>query len=113
MVAVEHDHPGAGAEDRSPVSHQRPQRLGQPLALNPERHHGRFAPRDDQGIEAVEVGRHAYLARLRSQGADHLGVRLEVPLQGENADELRHAYQPRVASSFSASSLELSRLTIG
>ena len=114
VVAVEHDHARARAEHRRSGLHQGAQRLAQPLALDAERHHGRFAARDDQCIQPLEIGRDADLTRLGAEAADDLGVRFEVALQGKDADELCHAgYQPRGERSCSVSSLELSRLTIG
>ncbi len=44
-----------------------PQRLGESLALHPQGHDGRFAPRDDQRVQALQVGRHADLERPGSQ----------------------------------------------
>src|SRR5918912_288433 len=43
VLAVEHDEPGARAEDRPPARVELAQRLRQPLALDAERHRGRLA----------------------------------------------------------------------
>jgi hypothetical protein len=43
VIAVEHDQPGAGAERRVAGAHELAQRLGQRLALDPERHRGALA----------------------------------------------------------------------
>jgi hypothetical protein len=73
-------------------------------------------------VEALEVGRHAHLANLGAEVAQHAPVRLEVALERQDADERagrpvafatdgdrpshgagdrrpRHIYQPRLASS--------------
>ncbi len=117
MVAVEHDHPRAGAEHRRPARHQRAQRLGEPLALDAEAHDGRLAPGDHQRVESLQIAWHADLARPRAERPQQLRVRLEIALKGEDADTAHPAqgtgYQPRGDSSCSASSFELSRLTIG
>ena len=128
VVAVEHDHAGAGTEHGRAGADQRPQRLGQPLALDPKRHHRGLAAGDDQRVQAVEVGGDADLAHPRPERADDVRVRLEIALQRENPDHVigatfrrqaklamptKSRYQPRGASSCSASSLDDSRLTIG
>ena len=115
MLAVEHDHAGAGAEDRRAGGGERAQRIAEPLALDPERHHRRLAAGKHERIEAVEIGRDAHLARARAERGEDLRMGLEVALQGEHADCGRgHAghYQPRGDSSCSDSSLDVSRLSI-
>ncbi len=49
--------PGAGAEHRPAGGVEGAQRLGQPLALDAERHRRRLAAGQDQRVEPVEVGR--------------------------------------------------------
>ena len=88
MVAIEHDHAGARAEHGLAGAYERPQRLGQALALDPERHHGGLPAGDDQRVQALEVGGHADLARLRAQRPHDLRVGLEIALQREDPDDL-------------------------
>ena len=57
VLAVEHDHPRAGAEHGHAGRDELAQRVGQPLALDPERHRRRLAAGDDEPVEPVEVGR--------------------------------------------------------
>ena len=91
--------PSTGAPERD----ERAQRIGQPLALDAERHRRRLAAGHDQPVEPVEVGGHAHLAHVGAEGAQHLGMRFEVALKGEDAD-----HQPRFASSWPSSSLRVS-----
>ena len=86
-----------------PLRHERAQRVAEPFALDAERHRRRLAARHHQPVEPVEVGGHADLAHLGAEALQHLGMRFEVALQGENAD-----YQPRLASSWPL--FELARL---
>ena len=74
--------PSTGRPERDEVA----QRLGQPLALDAERDRGRLAAGDHQPVEPFEIGGHAHAARLRAQLGEDLGVRLEVALEGEDAD---------------------------
>jgi hypothetical protein len=53
VVAVQHDQAGAGAERGAPAAHELAQRLGEPLALDPEGHRGRLATWDHQSVEPV------------------------------------------------------------
>src|SRR4051794_11144084 len=122
MLAVEHDQPGARAEDRPALGVEVAQRVGQPLARDAERHRRRLAARHDETVEAVEVGRGADLADVGAELAQGLRVRGEAALQREHADErpvVRRrgavrtvVYQPRPASSCVSSSLRASRLCI-
>ncbi len=79
-----------------PVRDERPQRVAEPLALDAERHRRRLAARHHQPVEPLEVGGHADLAHVGAEALQHLGVRFEVALEGEDADR---TYQPRLASS--------------
>ena len=65
VLAVEHDHPRAGAEHRRAGAHELAQRVGEPLALDAERHRRRLAAGHDQPVEPVEIARHADLAHAR------------------------------------------------
>src|SRR5439155_12398238 len=111
VVAVEHDQPGARAEDRGPGGRELAQRLGEALALDAQRHRRGLAARDDQPVEPLEAGRRAHLARVRAELAQDLRVRLEVALEGEDADDRRH--HPRGESSCSVSSLRASSEIMG
>src|SRR5579884_21461 len=86
VVAVEHDHPGAGAEDRAG---ERLHRLVEPVEPHQAADRGRLAARDDQPVEAVELLGQAHLDRLRAEPAQHGRVLAEVPLYGEDADPER------------------------
>src|SRR3954447_7544469 len=122
MLAVEHDQPGARAEDRPALRVEVAQRAGQALARDAERHRRRLAARHDETVEAVEVGRGADLADVGAELAQDLRVRGEAALQREHADEgpvVRRrgavrtvVYQPRPASSCVSSNLRASRLCI-
>ena len=83
MVAVEHDHPGAGAEDRrlEPV-----QRLVDPVQPHQPADRGRLAARDDQAVEPVELLRQPHLDRLGAEAPQHRRVLAEVPLERQDAD---------------------------
>jgi len=60
VIAVEHDHPRAGARHRGAEPHQLTQRLRQVLALDPERHHAETGAIADEGsyvkCDALGVG---------------------------------------------------------
>ena len=83
MVAVEHDHPGAGAEDRRL---EPPQRLVEPVQPHQPPDRGRFAARHDQPVEALELRGQPHLDRLRPEPAQHRRMLAEVPLDGQHAD---------------------------
>jgi hypothetical protein len=80
MVAVEHDQPGAGPENRPPGACQIAERPGQPLALDPERDGGRLAAGHDERVEAEQVGRSAHQPCGGPLGGQHARVCLEVAL---------------------------------
>ena len=86
MVAVEHDHPGAGAEDRrlEPA-----QRLVDPVQPHQPADRGRLAARDDQAVEPVELLRQPHLDRLGAEAPQHRRVLAEVPLERQDADAQR------------------------
>ena len=62
------------------------QRVAEPFALDAERHRRRLAARHHQPVQPLEVGRHADLAHLGAEALQHLRVRFEVALKGEDAD---------------------------
>src|SRR3954464_7137486 len=102
MLAVEQDHPRAGPEHGRAGLDELADRLGEPLALDPERHRRRLPAGDHEPVEPVQVGGHADLAHLGAEVAQHLGVSFEIALKGEDA------YQPRLARSWPSSSLRVS-----
>ncbi len=78
-----------------PARDQRAQRLGQPLALDAERHRRRLAAGHHEPVEPVEVGRRAHLARVR---AETFAARARAPRSRPVGRERRSAapgYQPR------------------
>ena len=95
--SVEHDQARARAQDGRAGLGEVAQRLGQPLALDSQRHRGRLAAGDHQPVETLQVGRHAHLPHLRPQPPQHARVCLEVPLQGEDPDRLGHGATSRAA----------------
>src|SRR5262245_6949707 len=86
MVAVEHDHPGAGAEHR-PV--ELAQRLVEAVEPHQARERGRLAARDDEPVEPVELLGDADLDNVGAEAPQHRRVLAEVPLHGKNADPKR------------------------
>ena len=86
MVAVEHDHPRARAEDRRLEAEQRLVDAVEPHQP-PDR--GRLAARDDQPVEPVELLGKPDLDRFRAEPPQHRRVLAEVPLQREDADPKR------------------------
>ena len=94
-----------------PRAHELAQRVGQPLALDPERHRGRLAAGHHEPVEPLEVARHAHLARLGAELAQQPAVGLEVALQREDADERRDALPAPVGEELLL--LELARLQRG
>ena len=82
-LAVEHDHAGAGTEDRG---RERADRLVEAVQAHQAHHRGRLAARDDQPVEAVELLRQAHLDPLDAEATQHRDVLTERSLQGEDAD---------------------------
>src|SRR3954470_6160048 len=81
--AVEHDHPGAGAEDgAAELAH----RVLEPVEAHEPHERRRLATRDDEAVEALELLGLAHLDRVGAEPAQHGGVLAHVSLQGENAD---------------------------
>jgi hypothetical protein len=128
VLAVKHDEPGAGPEDRCARRRQLSQRVPQSLPGDAQGYDRRFSTGDDQRVEPVEVAGHANLPGLGPELTEHPSVSGEVALESEHADPRRrligagadrsqrvlipHGYQPRGASSCSVSSFEVSRLTM-
>src|SRR5262249_2010751 len=86
MVAVEHDHPGAGAEHRAP---ELAQRLVEAVEPHQARERRRLAARDDEPVEPVELLRDADLDDVGAEAPQHRRVLAEVPLHGKYADPKR------------------------
>ena len=118
VLAVEHDQPGAGAEDRAARRVERAQRLGEALAGDAERHRRRLAAGHARARRGPSrsAGR-ADLADVGAERRQDARVRAEAALQREDADERpvagvrgarRARYQPRPASSCGL--VELARL---
>ena len=90
-----------------PRADQLAQRLGQPLALDPERHRRRLAARDHEPVEPVEVGGHAHLAHLGAEPAQH---RARAPRSRPGARARRRAARSPAAVGEELLLLELARL---
>ena len=84
MLPVGHDHSGAGSEDRAAGGVQVPDPVGQPGRLDALADRGRLATRDDQAVEATEVGRQADLDPGRADRIQVAQMRGEPALYGEN-----------------------------
>ena len=98
VVAVEHDHPGARAEDRR---REAAQRLVDAVQAHQPRDRGRLAAGDDQPVEPVELLRQPHLDRLGAEAPQHGRVLAEVPLHGEDADPKRLLHAGSVVSASS------------
>src|SRR5689334_849356 len=83
VVAVEQDHPGAGAEQRP---RELADRVLEPVEADEAHDRRRLAARDDQSVEPGELLRLAHLDRVRAEPAQHGRVLAEVPLHRQNAD---------------------------
>lgn len=112
VAAVEHDQARARAEHGDPAGDRLAERVGQAIALDPEAHHGRFAAREHERVEALELVGGPHLAHGGAQSLEDLRVRLEPALDREDADDRSRVHQPRGESSCPAASFELSRLAI-
>jgi hypothetical protein len=86
VIAVEHDHPGAGAEDRLLEA---PQRVVEAVEPHQPRDRRRLSARDDQAVEAFQLLRQPHLDRLRAQAPEHERMLAKVPLHGKHADPKR------------------------
>ena len=71
----------------TPAGGQLPQRPGQPLALDPERHRGGLPAGDHEAVEALEVARARAPGGCPRRAPEHPLVGLEAALQGEHADQ--------------------------
>ncbi len=87
VLAIEQDEAGAGTQDRLARAGEVPQRLGEALPLDPERHRRRLAARDHERVETLELLRRPHGPRLRPQLTERSRVCLEVALEGEHPDE--------------------------
>ena len=67
MVAVQHDHSRAGAEDRLAARDEVDERLGKALTLQAEADRRGLAARDHEAVESVEVCGRADLADRRAK----------------------------------------------
>src|SRR5262245_51382753 len=83
VVAIEQDHPRAGAEDR-PL--EPADRLLEPVEPHQACDRRRLAARDDQAVEPVELLRQPHLDHLGAEAPQHRRVLAEVALDGEDAD---------------------------
>ena len=81
------------------------QRLGQPLALDAQRHRGRLAAGDHEPVEPLQVGRHAHLAHLGAQPPQHARCAAKPPCRARtpivSATALPAARRERAARSSS------------
>ena len=111
MLAVEHDQPGAGAEaPASRASTSVAQRLGQPLALDAERHRRRLAAGHHEAVEAVEVARACAprAPRRRARAASARARRSRPGGRGRRRDGARPALPAAVGEELVV--VELARL---
>jgi hypothetical protein len=81
--AVEHDHPGAGSEDRRAES---PHRLVEAVEPHQPHERRRLAARDHEPVEPVELAGDAHLDGLGAEPPQHGRVLAEVALDGEDTD---------------------------
>src|SRR6476619_687744 len=114
VLAIEHDHPGARAEDGARVGADR---LVEAVQLGEAHDRRRLASREHEAVEALELLGKPHLDDVRAESAQGCGVLAEGALQREDADAHRPAhavsYQPRT-SSRSSSASELDEIpTIG
>jgi hypothetical protein len=65
---------------------ERTQRIAEPLARDPQRHHRRLPAGQDQPVEPVEVGGHPDLPAAHADPVQQLGVCLKVALQRQHPD---------------------------
>ena len=86
MVAVEHDHPGAGAEHRPA---EVADRLVEPVEAHQPHERRRLAAGDHEPVEPGELLGLAHLEDLGAELAQHRRVLAEVALHGENTDPER------------------------
>ena len=87
VVAVEDDQAGAGGEHGCAAAHERAQWFGEALALDPERHRRGLASGEHEPVESFQPLGRADLTGVRARLGERTSVRLEVALEGENADE--------------------------
>ena len=83
VVPIQHDHPGAGAQDRPTARDELDERRTKPFTLHAEPDGGGLATGDHERVEPVEVRGRAYLAYLRTELGQGPCVSFEPALQGE------------------------------
>ncbi len=93
MLAIEHDHPRAGAEDRFPGLADR---LVQSVELRETHDRGRLAAGDHETVDAFELLREPHLDDVRAKPAQHLRVLAKRALQGKHTDPQRPFHERRV-----------------
>ena len=84
-VAGQQDTAGAGAEGRL-FGDEALQRFEQAVAFQEFQECSRFAARQDQAVEAVQLRRFSYLDGIGARLFQRLGVSGKVSLDGEHAD---------------------------
>src|ERR687887_486478 len=90
VVSVEHDHPGAGSEDRTcELAHG----LVEPVKAHQPHERRRFAAGNHQPVEPVQLLWLADFDHIRPEPPQHRRVLAKVALQGQDADcwGLEHA----------------------
>src|SRR5215213_1849689 len=83
MRAIEHDHPRAGAEDRSCEALHRLVEAVEPHQPHERR---RLAARDDEAVQALQLIGLPDLDRVGPEASQHRRVLAEVPLHSEHTD---------------------------
>ena len=86
MVAVEQDHPGAGAQDR-PL--EAPDRLLEPVEADQAADRRGLAAGDDEPVEAVELLGLPHLDDVGAEAPQHRRVLAEIPLHSQHSDRHR------------------------
>lgn len=84
--AVEHDQPGARAEDRTPGADEVAYRLFEAPGLELDVHRRALPAWDHESIEPFELAGVAHLSRARAQPLERGAVGLEAALHGKHAD---------------------------
>ena len=100
------DGSGAGPEDWLLAEFGK--RFEEVFGVEELQHSGALAARNDEAVEAVEVGRGANEYGFRAGPLDGFAMRLEVALEREDAYFFRMLHQPRVCISSPSAILEIS-----
>ena len=82
----QHDHPGAGPEQRRAGLGEVEDRLAQAPAVDEPAHRRALAARDDQAVDVVEIRGQAHLDGLHADGAQGRDMLGEGPLEGQDPD---------------------------